>query len=132
MRRGRPIPALTLSEQEHDLLQQWSRRAESAQALALRARIILECAGGRTNSQAAAELRVTPQTIGIWRSRFCAKRLDGILDEPRPGTPRRLSDADVERVLVKTLETTPKDAIHWSTRSMARACGLSRSSINRI
>jgi transposase len=132
MRRGRPIPKLTLSEQEREMLQQWSRRAKSAQALALRARIILECARGRTNSQAASELRVTPQTIGKWRSRFCAKRLDGLLDEPRPGTPRRLSDADVERVLVKTLESTPKGATHWSTRSMARACGLSRSSINRI
>jgi transposase len=132
MRRGRPIPKLTLSEQEREMLQQWSRRAKSAQALALRARIILECGRGRTNSQAASELRVTPQTIGKWRSRFCAKRLDGLLDEPRPGTPRRLSDADVERVLVKTLESTPKGATHWSTRSMARACGLSRSSINRI
>jgi transposase len=132
MRTGRPIPKLTLTEQERDMLQQWARRPKSAQALAQRARIILTCAEGRTNIQAASELRLTAQTIGKWRGRFLQKRLDGLLDEPRPGTPRRLSDADVERVLVMTLESTPKGATHWSTRSMAEACGLSRCSINRI
>jgi len=132
MRTGRPIPKLTITGQEREILQQWSRRAKTAQGLAQRARIILSCAEGHTNSQAASILRVTPQTIGKWRSRFLQKRLDGLLDEPRPGTPRKLSDADVERVLVMTLESTPKNATHWSTRSMADACGLSHMSINRI
>jgi len=132
MRTGRPIPKLFLSEQEQEMLQRWTRRAKTSQALAQRARIILECSEGRTNSQAALELRLTPQTIGKWRRRFLQKRLDGLLDEPRPGTPLRLSDKEVERVLVLTLESTPKNATHWSTRSMAEACGLSRSSINRI
>jgi transposase len=132
MRTGRPIPKLTLTEQERGKLQQWTRRAKTSQALAQRARIILSCAEGHTNTQAASILHVTIQTIGKWRSRFLRKRLDGLLDEPRPGTPRKLSDADVERVLVMTLESTPKNATHWSTRSMAKACGLSHVSVNRI
>ena len=132
MRTGRPIPKLTVTDQEREMLQQWARRAKTAQGLAQRARIILACSEGRTNSQAASELRLTPQTIGKWRSRFLQKRLDGLLDEPRPGTSRRLSDRDVEKVLAMTLESTPKNATHWSTRSMAEVCGLSRSSVNRI
>ncbi len=132
MRTGRPIPKLTITEQERAMLQQWSRRSKTAQGLAQRARIILLCAEGHTNTQAASLLHVRIQTIGKWRSRFLKKRLDGLLDEPRPGTPRKLSDADVERVLVMTLESTPKDATHWSTRSMAKACGLSHVSVNRI
>jgi transposase/transposase-like protein len=100
--------------------------------LALRARIILLCAAGQTNTEVAAALGITKQTVGKWRQRFVAKRLDGLLDEPRPGTPRKLSDAEVERVLALTLESVPTDATHWSTRSLAKASGLSRASVHRI
>ena len=100
--------------------------------MAQRARLILGCAAGRTNTVVARELRLTKQTVGKWRSRFLARRLDGLLDEPRPGAPRTITDAQVERVLTRTLETTPADATHWSTRSMAQASGLSRSAVHRI
>ena len=133
MRRpGRPTPPLTLSEQERETLQAWARRPKTAQALAHRARMILGCAEGKTNTAVAEELRVTKATVGKWRSRFLERRVDGLVDEPRPGTPRRTTDADVERVVAMTLETTPTDATHWSTRSMARRSGLSHSTINRI
>lgn len=132
MRRGRPIAVLTLTQQEHETLERWARRPKSAQALAQRARVILACAEGLSNTVVATRLKLTMQTVGKWRSRFGNKRLDGLLDEPRPGTPLRLSDAEVERVLAMTLESTPKDATHWSTRSMARACGLSHTSVRRI
>jgi|SRR5262245_40390977 len=132
MRTGRPKEEFTLTEQERERLQQWARRAKSSQALAQRSRIVLECAGGKNNQQVAEELGVQPHTVGKWRRRFVAKRLDGLLDEPRPGTGQRLSDREVERVLTMTLETTPRDATHWSTRSMAKASGLSHSSVNRI
>lgn len=132
MRKGRPIPVLSLTREERESLEQWTRRPKTAQALALRARIILACADGRTNTEAAGDFGVTKQMVGKWRSRFLDKRLDGLLDEPRPGTPRRLDDADVERVLAMTLESAPQDATHWSTRSMAEASGLSHSSVNRI
>ena len=94
--------------------------------------MILGCAEGKTNTAVAEELRVSKATVGKWRSRFLERRVDGLLDEPRPGTPRRTADADVERVVAMTLETTPTDATHWSTRSMARRSGLSHSTINRI
>jgi len=132
MRRGRPVPPLQLSQEERETLGSWARRPTSAQALAQRARIVLACAKGAANKDVAAQERVLPQTVGKWRKRFLEKRLNGLLDEPRPGTPRRMSDADVERVLTMTLESLPKDATHWSTRSMAKACGLSRCSVNRI
>lgn len=132
MRRGRPIVPLTLTQQEQETLERWARRPKSAQALAQRARMILACAEGCNNTVVAARLKLTMQTVGKWRSRFVNKRLDGLLDEPRPGTPLRLSDAEVERVLAMTLESTPKDATHWSTRSMAHACGLSHTSVRRI
>ena len=109
-----------------------ARRPKTAQALAQRARMVLECAKGKTNTVVAAELRVSKATVGKWRSRFLERRLDGLLDEPRPGRPRTVTDADVERVVTLTLETTPKDATHWSTRSMARQVGLSRNSVSRI
>jgi transposase len=117
---------------EREALESWTRRPKSAQALALRARIILLCAAGQTNTEVAAALGITKQTVGKWRERFVAKRLDGLLDEPRPGTPRKLSDAEVERVLALTLESVPTDATHWSTRSLAKASGLSRASVHRI
>ena len=132
MRTGRPKAELTVTEEERERLQQWARRPKSSQALAQRSRIILECAGGKNNQEVATELGVKPQTVGKWRKRFVAKRLDGLLDEPRPGTGQRLSDREVERVLTMTLEKTPRDATHWSTRSMAKASGLSHSSVSRI
>ncbi len=132
MRTGRPLSHLTLSPPERETLAGWSRRRKTAQALALRARVILLCARGLTNTAVASELRVTKQTVGKWRSRFLAYRLDGLLDEPRPGAPRRITDRDVERVITRTLETKPEDATHWSTRSMARATGLNQTAISRI
>src|SRR5215472_2124732 len=129
---GRPIPVLTLTDEERDALERWARRPTTAQALAQRARLVLACACGRTNTQVARELRLTKQTVGKWRSRFVAARVDGLLDEPRPGAPRRITDAAVEHVVTLTLEAKPRDATHWSTRAMAARCGLSQSSISRI
>jgi transposase len=132
MRTGRPIPALELTEGERETLERWARRPKSAQAIAHRARIILACAEGLHNTQVGRRLHTTMQTVGKWRSRFVQKRLDGLLDEPRPGTSQRLTDKEVEQVVSMTLESTPKDATHWSTRSMAQACGLSHMSVQRI
>lgn len=132
MRTGRPKTKVVVSPPERKTLERWARRPKTAQALALRARIVLACAEGDFNSAIAARLSVTPQTVGKWRARFLAKRLDGLLDEPRPGAPRRIQDEHVEQVLSRTLESTPRDATHWSTRSMAKACGLSQSSVSRI
>jgi transposase len=132
MRNGRPLSPLVLTEEEVQTLQNWARRPKSAQAMALRARIVLLCGEGLTNKLVSRKLQTRSQTVGKWRRRFVEKRLDGLLDEYRPGAPRKVSDQDVERVLTMTLESTPKDATHWSTRSMASASGLSRSTINRI
>jgi len=132
MRTGRPLSTLYLISEERETLERWVHRRKTAQALAQRARIILECATGKSNLVVAAALRITPQTVGKWRARFIAHRLDGLLDEPRPGAPRQIMDADVERVITRTLESTPRDATHWSTRSMAKECGLSQSAISRI
>jgi transposase len=132
MRTGRPIPPLTLTADERETLERWTRRPTTARARAERARVVLECAADKTNTAVARELRLTKQTIGKWRTRFLRQRLDGLLDEPRPGAPRRISDGDVERVMRLTLETAPRDATHWSTRAMARRCGLSQTAISRI
>ncbi len=132
MRTGRPIPELALSDAEREMLQNWARRPKSAQALAQRARMILRCAEGLTNTQVAGLVQVRIATVGKWRQRFVERRLDGLLDEPRPGAPRKVSDADVERALAMTLESTPRDATHWSTRSLAKESGLSRSTVGRI
>ena len=132
MRLGRPVPTLTLTDEEREMLEGWTRRPKTAQALALRARIVLECAKGRTNTAVAAEMRVSQATVGKWRSRFLERRLDGLVDEPRSGRPRTVTDAEVERVVTLTLETKPKDATHWSTRSMEARSGLSRTTISRI
>ena len=132
MGRGRPLPPLALDGAERETLEQWTRRPKTAQALALRARIVLACADGRSNTGVAAELRVCVDTVGKWRSRFLEQRLEGLLDQPRSGRPRMIDDADVERVIALTLETTPKDATHWSTRSMARRSGLSHNTVSRI
>src|ERR1019366_9500094 len=119
MRTGRPTEPVLLSGEEKAALEGWTRRRKSAQALSLRARIVLGCASGQTNSQVAATLHVTKQTVGKWRARFLQKRLDGLLDEPRPGAPRRVGDEQIEAVVTRTLESAPHNATHWSTRSMA-------------
>jgi transposase len=121
-----------LSEDERDMLERWARRPSSAQALAMRCRVVLACAEGGSDGEVAARLGVHRMTVGKWRNRFVADRLDGLHDEPRPGAPRTVSDDDVERVIVKTLEETPREATHWSTRSMAAATGMSQSAISRI
>jgi transposase len=132
MKAGRPTRDLLLTIDEREALRAWTRQPKCPQALALRARVILLCADGRSNTETAADLGVTVQTVGKWRQRFVEKRLDGLLDEPRPGTPRRLSEADVDRVLGLTLETAPPKAQRWSTRSLAEVSGLSRASVHRI
>src|SRR5512145_1373650 len=132
MARGHPMPELTLSSDERETLERWARRPTTAQALAQRARMILACAAGRPNDHVARAERVTRQTVGRWRARFVTKRLDGLLDEPRPGAPRRISDEHVERVVRWTLETKPRDATHWSTRAMAKRSGLTQTAISRI
>src|SRR5262249_60671171 len=118
---GRPKALLTLSDDERQKLETWASRPTSTQRLALRARIVLACAGGLDNKEAAARLRVNTATVGKWRRRFLDDRLDGLADEPRPGAPRTITDAMVERVVTKTLEEKPKAATHWSTRGMAEA-----------
>jgi transposase len=108
------------------------RRRTTAQGLAQRARIVLACAAGRTDIAVARELRLTRQTVSRWRRRFQHKRLEGLVDEPRPGAPRRITDAIVERVIADTLETTPRDATHWSTRTLAKQVAVSPSAVGRI
>jgi transposase len=132
MARGHPMPELMLTIDERDTLERWARRPTTAQALAQRARMILACAAGRPNQHVARLERVTRQTVGRWRARFVSKRLDGLLDEPRPGAPRQITDEQVERVVRWTLETKPRDATHWSTRAMATRSGLSQTAISRI
>ena len=132
MPAGRPRTPLTLTDDEKAKLTAWSRRPKSAQRLALRAKIVLAAADGRANTAIAADLRVTLPTVGKWRRRFLAKRLDGLTDEPRPGPPRTITDARVEEVVTKTLETKPANATHWSTRGMAKATGLTQTAISRI
>lgn len=132
MRTGRPTAALTILPDERETLERWTRRPSTAQALAQRAQIVLSCATGKTNTALSTELGLTKQTVGKWRARFIERRVDGLLDEPRPGAPRQISDTEVERVLALTLETAPSDATHWSTRAMAQRAGLSQSAVSRI
>jgi transposase len=131
--RGRPKAPLVLSDVERRTLLSWSRRASTAQALALRARIVLACAEGTNNKDVAAALGIWPQTVTKWRARFVRDRLEGLSDEPRPGAARKITDEQVEAVIVKTLEEAPtNNDSHWSTRSMARAVGLNQTAVSRI
>lgn len=129
---GRRMAALVLSDEERAELISLAGRRSTAQALALRARIVLRCASGAENQKVAAELRINKTTVGKWRRRFVELRMDGLRDEPRSGAPRTVDDARIEAVIVRTLESLPPDATHWSSRGMARASGLSISTVQRI
>jgi transposase len=132
MRTGRPTKALNITAEEKEKLEMLARRPKSAQAMAMRARIVLGCGEGRPNSAVAKQLKITGATVCKWRERFRKKRLEGLLDEPRPGAPRSISDKQVEAVVTATLETMPKHSTQWSTRLMAEKSGLSQSAIVRI
>jgi len=132
MRTGRPKAELVLSDEERRELEGLAKRRRSAAALAQRARMILACAAGQDNQTVARRVRVAPATVGTWRRRFVADRVAALRDEPRPGAPRQITDDQIEDVIVRTLETTPEGATHWSTRDLAKATGLSHMTINRI
>lgn len=125
-----PVPVVTPAQRE--TLLGWARRPTSAQALALRARMVLRLADGESHAAVARQMRVHIQTVGKWRRRFCSQGVDGLLDEPRPGQPRKIGDAQIEAVIARTLESKPPDATHWSTRTMAEATGLNQTAISRI
>src|SRR3954465_12352161 len=131
-RTGRPTAPLVLTDEERATLTRWSRRAKSSQVLAMRSRIILVCAEGASNTDVATTLGVHISTVGKWRRRFLAERLDGLIDEQRPGRPPSIALDKVEQVVVATLEQTPRNATHWSRASMAEKSGLSKSTIGRI
>src|SRR5258706_14494783 len=132
MRRGRPKVALILTDEDRRRLDSLAHRSRSAPHVARRARIILACAEGTDSKVVARRLHVKPATVCKWRGRFVTERLDGLYDEPRPGAKRTITDDQVEQVIVRTLETTPRGATHWSTRDMAKAVGLSHMAISRI
>lgn len=132
MPRGRKLPLLTLTPEERETLEGWCRRHTTAQALARRAHVVLLAAQGKPNQEAARISGLSRISVGKWRARFLKGRVGALLDEPRPGAPRTVLDADVERVVTATLESTPKDATHWSTRSLAQECGMSASTVGRI
>ena len=132
MATGRPIQPLTLTADEREKLNLLARRPKTAQAMALRARIVLNCAGGMSNLDVAWKLHVTRSTVGKWRERFRLERLEGLLDEPRPGAPRHIGDDKIEEVVTRTLESMPENRTHWTTRAMAETIGLSQTAIVRI
>src|ERR1700735_2704795 len=123
---------IELSGDEREVLEGWTRRRTTAAALSLRARIVLAAASGESNTEVAGRLGVHRNTVSLWRRRFLEFRLDGLLDEPRPGKPRKITDAKVEEVVTRTLESAPKNATHWSTRSMAAEVGLTQTAVSRI
>ena len=129
---GRPSAKIELSDHENEVLQSLLRRRKTGQGIAVRARIVLACAEGLNNIEVASVTGVSKQTVSKWRRRFAERRIDGLYDEPRPGGPRTISDAQVEDVIVRTLETKPANATHWSSRAMSRASGLSTTSVQRI
>ena len=132
MRTGRPKKPLEITDEDRDKLQTIARRPKSAQAMAMRARIVLCCGEGMSNSEVAHKLRITGATVGKWRERFRKQGLDGLLDEPRVGAPRKITDRQIEQVVTKTLESMPANSTHWSTRLMAAETGLSQNAIVRI
>jgi transposase len=132
MRLGRPLKPVVLTAEERTALVSWARRRTTVQAVALRARIVLAAVAGESNTVIARRERVTNATVSKWRGRFLLQRLEGLLNEPRCGAPRTIPDADVEAIITRRLETTPRNATPWSTRSMAKAAGLSQSAISRI
>lgn len=129
---GRPTVAIVLSEHERETLRRWARRHTSSQALARRCRIVLACAEGASNVAVAEQVGVNPHTVSKWRHRFADARLEGLVDAPRPGAPRTVGDEVVEAVVVDTLESAPRDATHWSTRSLAAKHGISRTTVSQI
>ena len=132
MRTGRPKQPLIVTEEERARLESLAHRARSQALLARRARVVLACAEGLDNKVVAKRLRCSLGMVGKWRSRFLESRLEGLYDEPRPGAPRKVSDDQVEKVVIQTLESTPRGQTHWSTRGLAQASGLSRMTISRI
>jgi transposase len=130
--RGRPRQPLTVTDDEREVLVRWSRRPKAPHSIAQRARIVLLAADGMTNVAVADKVGINQATVVKWRKRFLARRLDGLVDEPRPGAPRTITDEDVEAVVVRTLEDKPADATHWSTRDLAKRTGISPSSVGRI
>ena len=132
MPAGRPLKPLNVTDEERATLQAWTRRRKTAQQLAMRSRIVLRCDQGWTNRQVAEHLHVNQATVGKWRERFRMRRLDGLGDEPRVGAPRTIGDEKVYELITHTLEHTPGNATHWSTRSMAKLVGLSQSAVSRI
>lgn len=132
MGQGRPLKALRLSDAEREELSRWTRRARTGQALALRARIVLDCASGKTNTEVAAARGVTKQMVGKWRARFVERRADGLLDEPRPGKPRSLGDERIEQLIATTLNAQPRGATQWSTRALAKQLTVSQSTVSRV
>jgi transposase len=126
------VVVIELTDAEREQLESWSRRQRTANALAQRSRIVLLIADGLRTGEVAERLGVHRNTVAKWRRRFAVERLDGLVDEPRPGRPRTVTDAHVDAVITKTLESTPKDATHWSTRSMASEVGLTQSAVHRI
>jgi len=121
-----------LSEEERSILVSWTRRRKTGAGLARRSAIVLECAKGHDNKTVATTLRLSNATVGKWRSRFASERVDGLLDEGRPGAPRKVDDARIEEIVRQTLETTPRGATHWSTRELAKRTGLSHMTVSRI
>ena len=132
MRIGRPTKPLDVSPEEREKLAMLARRPKTAQAMAMRARIVLGCEEGLSNDAVAKKLRITAATVCKWRERFRVNRLEGLLDEPRPGAPRSIADKQVEAVVTKTLESMPANSTHWSTRLMAKRVGLSQTAVVRI
>lgn len=129
---GRPKAKLVLTQAEREQLQAWARRRKTSQALAMRSRIVLECASGLENQVVAEHMNTSPQTVSKWRNRFVKRRLDGLVDAARPGAPRTIDDARVDAVIAKTLEEQPMNATHWSTRLLARDTRMSQSAVSRI
>src|SRR6202158_2220169 len=126
MRTGRPKQPLTITEEERARLESLAHRARSQAVLARRARVVLACAEGLDNQVVAKKLRCSVSMVGKWRARFLKGRWEALYDEPRPGTPRTVSDEEVEKVVIQTLESTPRGHTHWSSRGLAKAAGVSR------